>query len=74
VSSNDPEKYAGGSVATGSHPCRAGQVMSEAERDTLILQLGGKGVGCQLHLRYENLIVDMPNDERQTDTEKYGHQ
>jgi len=45
--------------------------MTQAERDTLVLQVGGN---CQLHLRYENLIVDMPNDERQTDTEKYGHQ
>jgi hypothetical protein len=73
VRSSDPENYAGGSVATGSHTCRTGQVVTQAKRDNLVVQVGGIGVGCQLHPRNKNPTVDVPNNERQKDTEKYGH-
>jgi hypothetical protein len=40
--SNDPEIYAGGSLATGrpSMPDRS-KVMTQTKRDTLVLQFGG---------------------------------
>ena len=31
--------------------------MTQAKRDTVVLQIGGKDVGCQLHLRSKNLIL-----------------
>ena len=48
---NDPESYAGGSVATG-RATLAGQVKGEhpdKERDTLVLQVGGWLVGPAPH-------------------------
>jgi hypothetical protein len=47
--------------------------MTRAKRDTMVLQIGGKRVGCQPHLRNEKIVVDVPNNERQTGRKKYGH-
>jgi hypothetical protein len=40
VWSNDPESYAGGSIATG-RVSLAGQVMTQPKRGPLVLQVGG---------------------------------
>jgi len=46
VWSNDPEAYAGGSVATGSPPPmqERSKVMTQTKKDILVLQVWGWGV------------------------------
>jgi hypothetical protein len=48
VWSNDPESYAGGSIATGraTMPGRS-KGMIQTKRDTLVLQVGGWARGCR---------------------------
>jgi hypothetical protein len=68
--SNDPDRYAGGSVAVGrvSH---SGNVKGD-DADQKLLQVGCWDVGYQSELHKENLIVYKPNNRSGIDTGRNG--